>query len=467
MDTIDAAFARYSRTGEPEDLARVFDGAAPRLAVLAGHLVPGDRHAVEDLVQTTFLEAIRSAERFTPGRPVMPWLTTILSRRAGNLRRTRSRRRDVAIGEGADAMHDPGRGPIQALEDQEVAEHTAEGLAQLQSPYREVMVLRLVHGLTPAEIARALGRPLGTVHAQLHRGVNRLRGLLPKGIASGLVAALSSSGDAHAMAQIEQNVLREAVQASAAASMAAGATGIGAAALVAGVGKALLVIGGTATLLLGSVAFLHPKDPLITPAPPTEGSVRIVAAETVARTQTVTMTGRLVDPRGSALSGATLLLQTLGADGVVHRSEARSNSEGLFTLEIDPRQLERVTLEMHAHAHVHRRAEWNGELRPGQLVDCGVITLPPAVHTRFRALQADGSPLPTRTLRVGPSKPRRATRFRILGTLQLETDADGFTPYVDLPAGDFRVGAPGYDDEGRVTLAPGGVVTHDLRFGGN
>lgn len=57
---------------------------------MAIHLV-GNATDAEDLVQTTFLEAIRGAQRFTPGRPVMPWLASILAHRAANHRRSRSR----------------------------------------------------------------------------------------------------------------------------------------------------------------------------------------------------------------------------------------------------------------------------------------------------------------------------------------------------------------------------------------
>ena len=90
--TLDSWFGDYRQSGDPEALGRVFDALAPRLAGRA-LLVLGDPAAAEDALQSTFLAALRSSAGFVPGRRVMPWLVTILTRQASNLRRARGRRR--------------------------------------------------------------------------------------------------------------------------------------------------------------------------------------------------------------------------------------------------------------------------------------------------------------------------------------------------------------------------------------
>ena len=89
---VDRAFERYRASGSPRALAVVFDGTATELYRLAWHLV-GDRHAAEDLVQTTFLVAMERSATFEPGREVMPWLCGILANRAREVRRRRRRLR--------------------------------------------------------------------------------------------------------------------------------------------------------------------------------------------------------------------------------------------------------------------------------------------------------------------------------------------------------------------------------------
>jgi RNA polymerase sigma-70 factor (ECF subfamily) len=52
-------------------------------------------------------------------------------------------------------------------------------VAALPPGQRETVVMRHVVGLGYTEIAEAVGRPVGTVKAEVHRGLARLRALLP------------------------------------------------------------------------------------------------------------------------------------------------------------------------------------------------------------------------------------------------------------------------------------------------
>jgi RNA polymerase sigma-70 factor (ECF subfamily) len=52
----------------------------------------------------------------------------------------------------------------------------AARVACLPQRYREAVVLRHIHELSYAEAAEALGQPVGTVKANVHRGLKILRG---------------------------------------------------------------------------------------------------------------------------------------------------------------------------------------------------------------------------------------------------------------------------------------------------
>ena len=54
----------------------------------------------------------------------------------------------------------------------------SEALSKLRRPFREVVILRDVEGLSYEEVAQALGLSIGTVKSRLARGRNELRGLL-------------------------------------------------------------------------------------------------------------------------------------------------------------------------------------------------------------------------------------------------------------------------------------------------
>src|SRR5687767_4034966 len=97
-----------------------------------------DADVVDDLVQTTFLEAFRSAARFRGGSAVRTWLFGI----AANLVRTYARgemRRKAAMSRAADTA--PGDVGAGAGERRVLVERLAVAVAALPHDLREVFVL--------------------------------------------------------------------------------------------------------------------------------------------------------------------------------------------------------------------------------------------------------------------------------------------------------------------------------------
>lgn len=212
-------FARYRDRGDAEALGRVFDATALRLTVLAGHLCR-DAQAAEDLVQSTFLVAMRDAAAFDGVRPVERWLAGILRHRALDL--TRRRRRDDAASEDALAgATDGARDPFDAAADAELFELVSTAIDRVDGPSRQVLALRLVHGLEPTAIAHALGRKPSTVRMQLKRGLELLRTLVPA--AGALLATIVVEG--RGLAAVRTHLL-DAAATTAAASSSAAATGV-------------------------------------------------------------------------------------------------------------------------------------------------------------------------------------------------------------------------------------------------
>ena len=210
---LDRAFARYARTGDPRALGRVFDGCAVELYRLAFHLL-GDRHTAEDLVQQTFVVAIEQAATFDRSRAVQPWLCGILTHRALQLRRQLRQRAAAAPVVRQDIVDPAGEVVARETEDQ-----VAAAVRALPEPYRQVLLLHLVHELSGKDIAEALARPEATVRTQLARGLERLRKVLPVGI-GGVASALVPP-------PLGLAAVRQAVLAKAAAGVAAGSLVVG------------------------------------------------------------------------------------------------------------------------------------------------------------------------------------------------------------------------------------------------
>jgi RNA polymerase sigma-70 factor (ECF subfamily) len=69
-----------------------------------------------------------------------------------------------------------GSGPEEDVMRKLEIDELAARVAGLPPRYREAVVLRHVQELSYAEVADALGQPVGTVKANVHRGLKLLRG---------------------------------------------------------------------------------------------------------------------------------------------------------------------------------------------------------------------------------------------------------------------------------------------------
>ena len=129
----------------------------------------------EDLVQDTLVRAYRAIDRFD-GRHPRAWLLTIL--RNTHINRNRRRRPELlrdpdsaSHGLAQVASTDRTDAKIEAGFDAEIE----QALAELGDPFRKVVELVDIDGLSYVEAAEVLGIPPGTVMSRLHRARKRIR----------------------------------------------------------------------------------------------------------------------------------------------------------------------------------------------------------------------------------------------------------------------------------------------------
>lgn len=135
--------------------------------------VLGNRADAEEAAQDAFVRAYRALEGYEPERiralRLRAWLATIVV----NVCRNRTRVRRVAT---TQLAFEPGAEPAaDPLARRDLRDTWAALLARLPPAQRTAIVLRHVDGLSYAEMAEALGRPEGTLKAQVHRGLAALR----------------------------------------------------------------------------------------------------------------------------------------------------------------------------------------------------------------------------------------------------------------------------------------------------
>ena len=143
------------------------------------------RSQAEDLVQETYLRALRGWRRKPPD-DVRAWLVTICLNiaRAGR-RRDQARPAEVLDPDAGTGVVSGNDTAAEAM-NEAVRHQVHRALWQLPAPQREAITLMDLCGFTAAEVATMIGAPRGTVLARVHRGHKRLAALLrQQGVTTG------------------------------------------------------------------------------------------------------------------------------------------------------------------------------------------------------------------------------------------------------------------------------------------
>ena len=141
-----------------------------------------NRTEAEDLVQETYLRAMRAMRRLRAGSNIKSWLLVILRNIWLNqLRRQRITPNMVEIDVDettANVVVETSKGPHALYVSKLECEQVRDAIQHLPMDFREVILLREYEELSYQEIASVLGCPIGTVMSRLARARSKLRPLL-------------------------------------------------------------------------------------------------------------------------------------------------------------------------------------------------------------------------------------------------------------------------------------------------
>jgi RNA polymerase sigma-70 factor (ECF subfamily) len=142
-----------------------------------------NRTEAEDLVQETYVRALRSMGNLHPDSNLKSWLFTILRNIWINqLRKRRAAPNMVELDvdeRTADIAVETSKDPYALFVSKTEQEWVREAIGQLPVEFREIIILREYEGLSYQEIAGLLHCPLGTVMSRLARARSKLKTLLP------------------------------------------------------------------------------------------------------------------------------------------------------------------------------------------------------------------------------------------------------------------------------------------------
>jgi RNA polymerase sigma factor (sigma-70 family) len=165
----------------PERFTALYDRHARCIFQYCARRVGQD--AAEDIVGSTFLIAYEHRSRFDAARSgELAWLYGIATNLLRRYRRDEVRAYRALVRTGVDPLDDSHTQRADERIDATATTRRLAGvLAALPHRQRDVLLLYAIAGMQPAEIAVALGAPVGTVRSHLHRARMRLRKVLSEG----------------------------------------------------------------------------------------------------------------------------------------------------------------------------------------------------------------------------------------------------------------------------------------------
>jgi len=143
----------------------------------------GDRGLAEDAAQEAFLSAYRAIGRFQGGS-IRSWLLRIAANQSKDELRRRMRRgpQESLSGPGHDDqpidLPDSAESQADYVERLALGRGIQQALLSLPFEQRQAIILSDLHGYHYEEIASIAGASVGTVKSRIHRGRERLRGIL-------------------------------------------------------------------------------------------------------------------------------------------------------------------------------------------------------------------------------------------------------------------------------------------------
>jgi RNA polymerase sigma-70 factor (ECF subfamily) len=188
-DRAEVELVEAARSGSSEALEALLERHEARLYRFARRLCR-HREDAEDVLQESLLAAARGLGGFRGASSIGTWLYTIarsfcIKKRRRSVFAPAELSLDSEAALAARGVADPRRRPDEALEASRLEAALERAIAALDRPYREVLLLRDVEGLSAAEVAEVTGLGIPAVKTRLHRARGRIREALAPLMASG------------------------------------------------------------------------------------------------------------------------------------------------------------------------------------------------------------------------------------------------------------------------------------------
>lgn len=131
----------------------------------------GNSHLAEDIVQTVFLKAIESSDKFKGNCNVYTWLCTIAKNEYYNF--IKKKENQNVSSDGYEEIS-PEESLYESLEDKEKSIVIHKIIHLMEEPYREILTLRIMGELSFSQIGRVFDKSENWARVTFFRAKNKL-----------------------------------------------------------------------------------------------------------------------------------------------------------------------------------------------------------------------------------------------------------------------------------------------------
>ncbi|MFT4397529.1 sigma-70 family RNA polymerase sigma factor [Gordonia lacunae] len=169
---------RAAGQGDRAALTSVLESVQePILRYCRGRIGVGERHlfSADDIAQEALMAVMTALPRYRDqGKPFMAFVYGIASHKVADAMRVAARVKSDPVEEIPEVSHVAG-GPEQFAIDADGSRRMRALLGILPEKQREVLVLRLIVGMSAEETAQAIGSTAGAVRVAQHRALAKLK----------------------------------------------------------------------------------------------------------------------------------------------------------------------------------------------------------------------------------------------------------------------------------------------------
>ena len=171
----DAQFIKDLRRGDTSAVTRLYNTYADRIYSLVFNQVGRDHDVAQDIVQETFVAALKSVAKFRNQSKIYTWLCSIANKKVADFYRRQKRQAKYQTKAlepdqiGSDTL------APDFAETGERQEDARQALSSLPLHYRQVLILKYVEEMPVSEISKIMGRSPKSIEGLLTRARKELR----------------------------------------------------------------------------------------------------------------------------------------------------------------------------------------------------------------------------------------------------------------------------------------------------